>query len=370
MSHPRLPVLWICGTAAAGKSVTAWALFQQKLNDDATCAYLDIDQVGMVYPESDTDPERLQLKADALNRLIPNYRAAGAQALIVSGILDPSAPANFADRFGDADVTFCLLDPGEVALHERILARGWDPGDAAEAVAETATLRSAEFVDEVIDTKGMTVAEVVDRLSPLLVTIDSLKGRDDLTQPTSSATSDLLVITGARATGTSTVGFGLARSRWANDTLTGFVDLDQINFPPTMSEVGTPSVGFANLATLHELFAGRGASLLIASAHLKDGEEHQHVHATVSNAQAVIVRLRANEDTLKEHVRDRFGGSDARLVGDDLVRASHDHQLAVVAQALLDQQRLDQQSDENLLIDVSGCTVHEVLTQIAGLGLT
>lgn len=370
MSHPRLPVLWICGTAAAGKSVTAWALFQQKLNDHTTCAYLDIDQVGMLYPESDTDPERLQLKADALNRLIPNYRAAGAQALIVSGILDPSAPADFADRFDRADVTFCLLDPGEVALHERILARGWDPEDAAEAVAETATLRSAEFVDEVIDTRGMTVGEVAERVSPLLVTVESLKSRASLSQPPSSATSDLLVLTGARATGTSTVGFGLVRSRWGNDTLTGFVDLDQINFLPTTSAVGTANVGIANLATLNELFAGRGASVLIASAHLKDDEEHQQVRATVPNAEAIIVRLRADEDTLKEHVRDRFGGSDARLAGDDLAGASHDHQVAVIAQALVDQQRLDQHAHEDLLIDVSGRTVDEVLTQIAGLGLT
>ena len=86
MPSSLLPVLWICGAPGAGKSVTAWRLFESMATDGGTFAYLDIDQIGMLYPESASDPERYRLKTDALNAVIPHYAAAGAQALIVSGI--------------------------------------------------------------------------------------------------------------------------------------------------------------------------------------------------------------------------------------------------------------------------------------------
>jgi len=87
MSSCNLPVLWICGAPGAGKSVTAWSLFEKVVREGVAVAYLDIDQLGMLYPESDDDPERFRLKIEALNALIPNYIASGAQALIVSGTL-------------------------------------------------------------------------------------------------------------------------------------------------------------------------------------------------------------------------------------------------------------------------------------------
>jgi hypothetical protein len=91
-----LPVLWICGAPGAGKSVTAWSLFEQVAGEGVAVAYLDIDQLGMLYPESDADLERYRLKTEAWNALIPHYLACGAQALIVSGIVDPDSPADAA----------------------------------------------------------------------------------------------------------------------------------------------------------------------------------------------------------------------------------------------------------------------------------
>ena len=77
---PRLPVIWICGAAGAGKSVAAWALFEALATAGRRVAYVDIDQLGMLYPAADADPERHSLKAEALAALAPGYVAAQAQA--------------------------------------------------------------------------------------------------------------------------------------------------------------------------------------------------------------------------------------------------------------------------------------------------
>ncbi len=135
-----LPVLWICGAPGAGKSVTAWSLCDKVAGEGVAVAYIDIDQLGMLYPESDADLERFRLKTEALNALIPSYLASGAQALIVSGIVDPDSPADAALQYPTARRMFCLLDMAEATLRERILDRGWDPEDADEALAEAAAL--------------------------------------------------------------------------------------------------------------------------------------------------------------------------------------------------------------------------------------
>jgi hypothetical protein len=80
----RLPVLWLCGPSGVGKSTVAWALFAG-LPD---AGYVDIDQLGMCYPELPADPGRTVLEARILGRVVTNFAAAGAGCLIVSGYID------------------------------------------------------------------------------------------------------------------------------------------------------------------------------------------------------------------------------------------------------------------------------------------
>jgi CO dehydrogenase nickel-insertion accessory protein CooC1 len=83
------PVFWICGASGVGKSVAAWALFETLAAEGFRVAYVDIDQLGMLYPAGSDDPERHLLKAEALLALLPGYASAGAQVLVVSGVVDP-----------------------------------------------------------------------------------------------------------------------------------------------------------------------------------------------------------------------------------------------------------------------------------------
>ncbi|MEP6814060.1 MAG: AAA family ATPase [Marmoricola sp.] len=364
-----MPVLWICGAPGAGKSVTAWSWFGKVARDGATVAYLDIDQLGMLYPESDDDPERYCLKTEALNALIPNYIACGAQALIVSGIVDPKSPPDLAGRYPDARLTFCLLDTEETTLRERILERGWDPEDADEAVAEAAALGKAKFVDVSIDTTGASVGAVAERVRPLLSNLEP--SVPDAARPLtlSAAEAGLVVLTGARAVGTSTIGFGLARSQWNSGVTTGFADLDQLAFLRTgdADDHSETALGMANVAALHELFASHGAARLIVSAHLPGTSEHELVRTAAPSRMVTIVGLRADAETIAGHVRERTAGSDARLAGDDLASASATRQAEVIQQARSQQEKLDARADEDVLIDVSGRPIDRVVREIADL---
>jgi SAM-dependent methyltransferase/broad-specificity NMP kinase len=367
MSSSSLPVLWICGAPGAGKSVTAWSLFEKLASDGVEVAYLDIDQLGMLYPESDADPERFRLKTEALNALIPNYLASGARVLIVSGIVDSEAPAAVATQYPNARLTFCLLDTAEALLRERILERGWHSDDADEVVADAATLRGAAFVDAVIDTAGASVENVADRVRSLLSTFEPGVPGAAPTITASTARPHLLVLTGARAVGTSTAGFGLARSLWNSGVVTGFAELDQLAFLRNgeHNDRGACVLGAANLAALHEVFATHGAERVIVSAHLRDTSEHDLVRMATQPDIVTIVRLSADDETIAGHVRDRSSGSEARLAGDDLAGASARRQADIVQQARAQHERLNALAEEDVLIDVSGRSINSIVDEIA-----
>ncbi len=261
-------VVWICGAPGAGKSVVAWALVEQLARDGQRVAYVDIDQLGMLYPAADDDSQRHRFKAEALRELLPGYASAGAQLVVVSGVIDPARGPSPA-LTSDVDLTLCLLTPDPAGLRERILARGCGPDAADVAAAENALLREAPFVDIAIETSDLTIAATAERLRALVRPVGS-----STTPPrrmaSSSGTTGVVVITGPRASGTSTVAFRLATDRWRAGLRTGFVDLQQIGFVAggTHTHLAEPALAIHQLTALHSLMDARGAALLVVSGHL------------------------------------------------------------------------------------------------------
>jgi adenylylsulfate kinase-like enzyme len=364
----RPHVIWICGSPGAGKSATAWFLFEELASAGIQVAYVDIDQLGMLYPALDDDPERHLLKAQALVALIPGYRSAGAQVLIVSGVVDPEVgpdPASMAP----VDLTLCMVSPDPDALRDRLLARGWTEEEADEAVAEDAALRRAPFLDAVVETAGLTVAECAVRLREYVKVAGPFSAA--IVPAVSSATTRVVVVTGPRAAGSSTVGFGLAMNRWRAGLRAGFLDMQQLAFlaGPTTSHDARSTLAIAQLATMHEYMEARGANLLVVTGHLSIADR-TGIRASIPAGRVMIVRIRADASTLKAHVRERVAGSEARLAGDDLAAAGPDHQRAIVAQALLEQKQLDARANDDAVVDVigrpSGDTIAEVERFAAG----
>lgn len=359
---------WICGATGAGKSAAAWALFNELAASGQRVGYVDIDQLGMLYPETDDDPYRFALKSDALARLVSGYARAGAQLLLVSGVIDP----NLGPRHSlppEVDLTLCLLSPNPTVLRERILARGWGEEDAEEAVAEDALLRDSGLADVVIETSGMSVAETVERLRHVSSRLAPSTG-DCSSMVCSTATSDVLVVTGPRVVGSSTIGFGLAMSHWRAGRRTGFADLQQLGFISRADgrTDGETRLGISQLATMHDLMTERGAERLVVSGHL-DASDRALLRAALPQARVTIVRLRADMETLQEHAHARAKGSAARLAGDDLLDADEAYQDMVVATALDEQEWLDATAADDAVVDVSGRTPTEVVTEIQSLAV-
>ena len=366
MSGLRLPAIWVCGASGAGKSVAAWSLFQELAAAGTRVAYVDIDQLGMLYPAAVDDPGwHHALKGEALAAVLPGYAAAGAELLVVSGVVDPhEGPGKQLPP--DTDLTLCLLSPDPAVLRERILARGWSQTDADEAAAESGLLQAAPFVDVRIDTTALSVAETVARLRDV-AHVDG-EARETRSAATSPSSTGVVLLTGPRAAGSSTVGFGLAVGRWRAGRRTGFLDLQQLGFIARGGRTDSESaLAVRQLAAMHNLMTERGAELLIVSGHLSV-PDRALVRAALPRATVTVVRLRADERTLAEHVRARVGGSDARLAADDLLGADQQHQDAVVAAALAEQHTLDTApADDDAVLDVSGRSPAEVIADVEHL---
>jgi broad-specificity NMP kinase len=357
-----IPVIWICGVPSAGKSTAAWALFRQLADDGVRVGYVDIDQLGMLYPAADDDPVRHRFKTEALAAVVPGYASAGARVLVVSGVVDPSH-GPYAGM-ADVDLTVCLLSPDPGVVRQRILARGWDEATAEDAVAEAGALGHATFVDSVVETSGLSVAETANRLRALVRTGEPAT---DASAPevSSPAAMGVVVVTGPRVAGSSTVGFELATGRWRADVRTGFVDLQQLSFLTygDTSAVTDAALGNRQLAVMHALMAARGAGLLVVSGHLTLADRTAMRRALPSST-VTVIRLRADDATFEAHVRDRVAGSTARLAGDDLLGAGREHQVAVVAAALAEQAHLDGYATGDAILDVTGQSPAEVVARI------
>ncbi len=75
------------------------------------------------------------------------------------------------------------------------------------------------------------------------------------------------MVTGPRATGSSTIGYGLASERRRAGRPTGFVDRQQLGFLSGGDTTGEEVValGLSQLAAMHAHLAAHGAELVIVS---------------------------------------------------------------------------------------------------------
>jgi uncharacterized SAM-binding protein YcdF (DUF218 family)/predicted kinase len=321
VTSSRLPVLWLCGAPGTGKSTVAWQVFGDLAGQGLGVGYLDIDQIGMLQPPPDGDPSCHRFKVDNLAGMVRNYRAAGTQVLVISGVIDPERGPDFAEAAADADITFCHLTVDEQTLRERLAARGWPSEAADEAMTMMSGLAEAPFVTTTIDTTGRDPVGLAREAATSVTAAPSDPGAQELPE---CSVGDVTIIIGPRAVGKSSVSWGMAMRRWVSGERTAYVDLDQVGL--LRPEPLDTSLQAANLGAIWRNALSRGANRLIANGMVSTNEDLSNLRHAVRPAPVRALRLTASPEALWNRIRDRSTGSPARLINDDLENAAPDVQ--------------------------------------------
>jgi hypothetical protein len=343
-----------------GKSTVAWDLFTGLTG----AGHVDIDQLGMCYPEIPSDPGRTVLEARILGRAVANFRAAGASCLVVSGYID-SRRGIHAEYLTQAALTVLRMRCDQPELRRRLEVRARPGEDREHALREAEVLDRSALPYPCLDTTGRTAAEV-------LAIVRSRWPERPARQPGPwpypvPTPGQILWICGATAVGKSTVGYEVAEwSRRAGHT-TGFVDLQQIGFlhPVPGRDPGNHRLKAANLAALWANFHSYGARRLVVVGPVEQPSEVRLYAEALSPANLTLYRLHASPDQLRERIRQRGLGGGPPIAGDDLRGQPAAVLDAAHETALTQAEALDRANLGDVRFDTDGRSVDELARKIA-----
>ncbi|MBH9343620.1 AAA family ATPase [Pseudomonas aeruginosa] len=162
--------LFLNGTVGVGKSTVAEALAGRLAGRGVAHALLDLAAIRHCWPAPADDPFNLALELRNLAVLAANYRAAGAQRLILAGGLERRADlARYRDALGGGRLSLCRLQASPETLAARLRIRhASDPQGLAWHLRRSAELdailREAALDDLVVETDRIAADDVAQAL--------------------------------------------------------------------------------------------------------------------------------------------------------------------------------------------------------------
>lgn len=387
MADDRVPVLWITGPAGVGKSTVSWQVFTELARARIRVAFADADQFCMCYPASAGDPGRERIKAQNLGAVVLNYRAAGAQCVIASGVLDPLRGV-YSEMMPRAEVTVCRLRADRGELARRFTGRHNPGQDLAEAVEQTlgeADAMDASNLGEVcIDTTGVAAAEAAGLVRDACPhwpgfsrsALTARRAPGAYAQAAAGVEADgdpdgpggqILLICGPTGVGKSTIGFHLYL-RCLRDGLTaGYVDLDQIGFvrPGPASDPGRHRLKAANLAAMWRTYHAAGATHLIAAGPAGSQAALRTYIRALPAADVTTCRLHAGPSELTRRIISRGDGGSWPQPGDQLRGQPAGYLRQVADQAAADADALRRAAVATIRIDTDGRSAAQAAELIA-----
>jgi len=362
MAEP-LPVLWLTGIPGAGKTTVGFEVFAGLARDGVRSGFVDIDQLGMCYPEPAHDPGRYRLKAANLNAVVAGFRAAGARGAVVAGVVHPDDDAVEAALLPDATLTRRRLHVAPEALRERIERRGRPTDEAGESLRYAEALDRTYPADVRIDTTGRSVADLARSVRERMPAWP-LRLPEPSMPPPVTGPGEVLLLCGVSAVGKSTVGWEVYQRTEA----AAFADLDQLGFlrPPLAADPGGHRLRAANLAAIWRSFRERGARRLVAVGPVDRAESLRHYAAALPEARVVVGRLHAGHDRLTERMLLRGRGQVAAwgLAGDDLIGRPPDALRRLADRASAEAEALDRAAAGDFRVDTDGRPVAEIAGEI------
>ncbi|AIV32403.1 hypothetical protein NI25_01750 [Streptomyces sp. CCM_MD2014] len=381
MRSAVFPVLWLCGPPGVGKTTVAWEMYSRLVRAGIASGFVDIDQLGICYPEPVGDPGRHRMKAHNVDAVVAGFRAAGARCLIVSGVVD-AARGVHVDLMRQAAVTVCLLRADREVLRQRFTGRGGPAGLVEELLREADALDAATFADTCVDTSDLPVNEVArhveertggwpasalgrscDVAEPSVVT--AAGGNSALSQTEPSAELPVLWLCGVTGVGKSTVGFQVYQRVLGTGATAAYLDLDQLGFcRPAPDDPGNHRVKARNLAAVWRSYRAAGARCLIMSGPVEDEATVKAYTDAIPAAELTLCRLHAGRQHLTERIMSRGQGGSWPQPGDPLRGQSVSFLLRVADQAVTSAAVLEDAGIGDLRIDTDGRTVEQVADAI------
>ncbi|MBM7784198.1 hypothetical protein JOD67_000878 [Tenggerimyces flavus] len=307
-------------------------------------AYVDLDQLGICYPEPADDPGRHRLQLENLRAVAENFR--GASALVVSGVVDPRG------RVAPDVGLLCRLHASPDDVRTRLLGRG--DGDLPGALAELEALER-RGIGLRVDTTGLTVAEVADRVAERTGWLTHpLGGLADPPVPSAEA-NDVAVhlICGPTGVGKSTVGWRVYERLLATGATAGYVDLEQLGFCPPNDHRAKA----ANLAVLATAYRKIGATALVVVGPVDEPALQAYAQA-LGTTRLRVHALYTDRDELTRRILSRHDQPSWAAPGDRLNRQPLEVLRRIAAET--------RPNDLGHRVDTTAKTVDEVADEIVG----
>jgi adenylylsulfate kinase-like enzyme len=359
----RTSVLWLHGPAGVGKTTVGWEIFSRLTRTGVAAAFVDIDQLGMCYPEQPSDPGRHLLQARNLAAVVGNFAAAGARSVIVAGVVDPARGVP-ADVIPGAALVSCRLRADAAELRRRFVERSGDHADPEaidDLLREAAALDANNGAGLCVDTSTMSAIAVADDVVRRCGGWPALIGpRRDAAQarmadlPASTTATPVLFLCGAAGVGKSTVGFEIYMGDLNAGRAAAYIDLDQIGFCSPASADKSHAVKAANLAAICANYEAAGARQLIVVGPVESVQAAATYAAALPAADITLCRLHAGRDALQLRISQRGRGGTWSQPGDPLLGQSPGHLRRVAEQAAHEAEELDRASIGDLRVDTDG----------------
>ncbi len=163
-SWRRVPILLLTGPPGVGKTAIALEVSLRLRAAGVAHAVVDVDALSWCFPAAPGDPYRTRLALRNLAALWPNFRAAGAERLVVARTIETRGEADeIASAIPGGRVVVVRLHATPEALAARLRVR--EVGSGFDALLQRATdlthlMDMAEVEDHLVETTGRSVVDV------------------------------------------------------------------------------------------------------------------------------------------------------------------------------------------------------------------